>query len=157
MIRLTATGWLKLLGLVGLGYVAVTKGPQLLRRVSSDKRRSQLFNGLAERVDHSVGWDKLPPPLGLATLAGIRNKLRAENLYDTNTGAPMVQTLVPVAEGQRHLTARTADGTYNDLAQPAMGAPGRASGATCRIELRATPSPSRPSLSRTRAPSAASC
>jgi Animal haem peroxidase len=124
MSRLTTTDWLKLLGLVGLGYVVVTKGPKLVRRVSAGTQRSKLFNGVAERVDHAVGWNKLPPALGLAALAGIRNKLRAENLYDTNTAAPIVQTSVPVPQGERHVTGRTADGTFNDLAQPTMGAAG---------------------------------
>ena len=124
MSSLTATGVLKILGLLGLGYVAVTKGPALVRRVSGGTRRSSVFHGLTERVDHSVGWDKLPPALGLATLAGIRGKLRAENLYDTNTAAPTMQTPVPVAQGERHLTARTDDGTFNDMSQPAMGAAG---------------------------------
>ena len=124
MIGLTGMQWLKLLGLVGLGYVAVTRGPKLLRQVSGGARCSKVYDGLVERVDHAVGWDKLPPAVGLAALSGIRSKLRAENLYDTNTAAPTVQTPVPVAQGERHLVARTADGTFNDLSQPAMGAAG---------------------------------
>ena len=124
MRRLTGTDWLKLLGLVGLGYVAVTKGPKLLRRVSGGARSSKLYNGLAERVDHAVGWDKLPTALGLAALIGVRNKLRAENLYDTNTVTPTVPTPLSVAQGERHLTARMDDGTFNDLSRPAMGAAG---------------------------------
>ena len=49
----------------------------------------QLHDLLAVTVDRLVGWDKLPTPLGLATLLGLRNKLRRDNLYDTK---PMILT-----------------------------------------------------------------
>lgn len=124
MSKSSGTNWLRVLGLVGLGVVAVTKGPKLLNYVSRKTRFAERFDDAVERFDHSVGWDKLPPALGMVALVGIRNKLRAENLYDTNTAAPSVPAPPPAAEGTRHLTARTPDGTFNDLSSPAMGAAG---------------------------------
>jgi hypothetical protein len=77
------------------------------------------YDALARQVDHRVGWDRLPTPLGLAVLDGVRNRLRKENLHDTRripaTG-PEVGPTDP-----RHVTQRTPDGSYNDLGDPAMG------------------------------------
>ncbi|MDP8923239.1 MAG: heme peroxidase [Chloroflexota bacterium] len=84
---------------------------------------SKLFRRAAIAVDQAVGWDKLPLPLAALVLIGLRNVYRWENLYDTNA-LPTVEQPEPVAEGTRHLTARTADGTYNDLEEPRMGAAG---------------------------------
>ncbi|MFD4976600.1 peroxidase family protein [Streptomyces sp. NPDC058424] len=78
------------------------------------------YERLAVAVDHRIGWDRLPTPLGLATLFGLRNLLRRTNLVDT-TGFP-AQNLPPVEPpSARHVTERSADGTYNDLASPRMG------------------------------------
>ena len=66
-------------------------------------------------------WAKLPWPLGLLTILTYRNRLRRENLYDTESPAPKS---VPAPEDTRYLTARTADGTYNDLDIPRMGSAG---------------------------------
>ena len=134
MGRLSGADWLKVLGLVGLGYVAVTKGPKLLRRVSTKSRLPKLFNGIMERVDHSVGWDRLPPALGLVTLIGVRNNLREKNLYDTGVAAPSVPTPDLIPTDGRHLTARTVDGTFNDLSKPGMGAAGTRFGRNFPIE-----------------------
>ncbi|HKR00965.1 MAG TPA: peroxidase family protein [Pyrinomonadaceae bacterium] len=133
MIKSSGTNWLKVLGLLGIGVVAVTKGPKLLRYVSRKAGFSETFNKAAERVDHAVGWDKLPVALGMLTLVGIRNTLRAENLYDTSS-APSVPMPDPIPEGQHHLTARTADGTFNDLSNPRMGAAGTRFGRNFPIE-----------------------
>ena len=37
-----------------------------------------LFTDAAEKLDRRYGWDKLPWPLGLVTLIGLRNRLRRE-------------------------------------------------------------------------------
>src|ERR687898_2378153 len=66
----------------------------------------------------STKWAKLPWPLGLLTILTYRDRLRRENLYDTESATAKD---VPAPEGTRHLTARTADGTYNDLENPRMG------------------------------------
>jgi hypothetical protein len=56
-------------------------------------------------------------------LAAMRGQLRRENLYDTETTAP-VAPQVDDDPHPRYLTARTHDGTFNDLKHPAMGAIG---------------------------------
>jgi Animal haem peroxidase len=79
-----------------------------------------LYDRIAHLIDRRVGWDRLPLPLGLAVLAGIRNTLRRSNLYDTRT-IPAVDTAPVGPLNPRYATERTADGTYNDLSDPAMG------------------------------------
>src|SRR5215216_2771474 len=49
-------------------------------------------------------WSELPWPLGLLTILTYRNRLRRENLYDTES---QTQKSVPAPEGTRHLTPRT--------------------------------------------------
>ena len=80
---------------------------------------SRLFHRLVTRVDHRAGWHRLPTPLGLVALVGIRNRLRARNLHDTGSPATPAPDPDPT-----HQSARTADGTYNDLANPPMGGAG---------------------------------
>jgi hypothetical protein len=127
-----ATDWLKLLGLIGLGVVAVTKGPKLVKRIKK-ARLSEAFDHGCQLVDHSVGWDKLPPAVGLAALAGIRSTLRRENLHDT-AGAPSLPVEELATNDQRHLTSRTLDGTFNDLSNPRMGSAGTRFGRNFPIE-----------------------
>ncbi|OMB95892.1 peroxidase [Mycobacterium sp. NS-7484] len=76
---------------------------------------------IAQQIDQSVGWSRLPTALGLAVLVGLRHQLRTSNLYAAEPGPP--QTAVPGAVGN-YLSARTRDGSYNDLADPRMGAVG---------------------------------
>ena len=77
---------------------------------------------LTEALDHRFGWDKMPKPIAMLTLIGIRNRLRAENLYDSGRGP---DDKPPTGfDDDRHLTARTLDGTFNDLKQPLMGSLG---------------------------------
>ena len=66
----------------------------------------------------------------MLVLAGVRQVLRARNLYDTTTQHP---TAPPPPADYR--TARTADGTYNDLSSPMMGAAGTRFGRNAPIEL----------------------
>ncbi|MFD3037723.1 peroxidase family protein [Mycolicibacterium senegalense] len=84
-------------------------GPSLLTR---------LFLKTTELVDRRVGWDKLPPFLGISVLVGIRDALREHNLYDAYEGNPPQP---PPLDPTEYLTNRTADGTYNDLSVPSMG------------------------------------
>jgi hypothetical protein len=84
---------------------------------------TRIFDSLTQRIDQRIGWDKLPLPLGLLTLIGLRDVLRAQNLYDTSPGLLSTPPANPEPESH-YLTARTADGTYNDLTQPLMGSAG---------------------------------
>jgi hypothetical protein len=83
----------------------------------------QWYSSLTEWVDRRIGWSKLPWPLGLLVVLGLRFRLRAKNLYDSGRGPLDVPP--PGDEWHvDHLTARTIDGTYNDLEEPLMGALG---------------------------------
>jgi hypothetical protein len=93
----------------------------------------RLYDGAAEAIDRKVGWDRLPTPLGLAVLVGLRNILRKENLHDTS-GQPAVD-LPPVGPPDpRNRSRRTVDGTYNDLEQPSMGMAGSRFGRNVPID-----------------------
>ena len=115
---------------------------------------SSLLRGTADSLDRRVGWDKLPLPAGLLTLVGLRQRLRDENLYDTGRGALDVP---PIDDHDGYLTARTLDGTFNDLNDPLMGSLGSRFGRN--VPARRTPIGSRPTRcsTRARASSAASC
>ena len=80
-----------------------------------------LYNSTAEKLDRRFGWDKLPLPVAMLVLIGLRNILRAKNLYDTGRG-PLDQP--DVSDHPRYLTARTLDGTFNNLDDPLMGSLG---------------------------------
>lgn len=71
------------------------------------------------KLDHRRGWYRLPKPLGLLTLIGVRNALCRSNLVDT-TNQPQDNPAVPLPYSSSVLTERTADGSWNDLDQPAM-------------------------------------
>ncbi len=75
---------------------------------------------MTARIDRRIGWHRLPRPLGIVTLIGLRNRLREENLYDTGTTAPRAAN---PASGH-DTAARTVDGSYTDLDDPAMGSVG---------------------------------
>src|SRR4051812_31111152 len=90
-----------------------------------------LFTNTAERIDRSRGWDHLPLPLAIPVLIGLRNRLRQKNLYDTGRG-PLDKP--DVDEHPRHLTARTLDGTFNDLDDPLMGSLGSRFGRNVPLE-----------------------
>ena len=77
----------------------------------------------AESIDKSIGWAKLPTPLALPVLIGLRDRLRAKNLYDTGRG-PLDKPPFTDPNQADYLGARTLDGTYNDLDDPLMGAIG---------------------------------
>jgi hypothetical protein len=84
---------------------------------------SRTYERLAERVDRRYGWYRLPRALALATLVGVRQVLRRQNLYDTGpaSGLPTTEPAPPTVA---QLTSRTLDGSYNDLGNPRMGMAG---------------------------------
>jgi Animal haem peroxidase len=77
---------------------------------------SKLLMSVAGKLDRRYGWDKLPLPLGVLTLIGLRTRLRKDNLYDTGESDAKPST----ADG-RERTERLMDGSWNDLSKPAMG------------------------------------
>lgn len=68
-----------------------------------------------------VPWHKLPDFLGLVRLLRIRDLLRKRNLHDTSQVA-VGEAPPPPDPNVRHLDVRTADGAFNDLDSPLMGA-----------------------------------
>jgi Animal haem peroxidase len=81
---------------------------------------SKLLASVSAALDRRIGWNRLPTPLGVLTVLGLRIRLREKNLYDTGRGA----TPDPTGTADEHREARTVDGTFNDLGSPVMGAIG---------------------------------
>jgi hypothetical protein len=77
----------------------------------------------AQAVDRVIGWDRLPWPLGVPTIIGLRVTLRQKNLHDTSS-LPAVNTPPVETFNSGHLVRRTASGEWNDLDDPAMGRAG---------------------------------
>jgi hypothetical protein len=76
----------------------------------------------ASSLDYHRGWDRLPKPLALLTLIGLRMVLRRKNLFDTSDEAVAWGPELP-SPGPRRLT-RTSDGTGTDPIYPDMGSVG---------------------------------
>jgi hypothetical protein len=93
----------------------------------------KLYDSLCQTLDHQVGWDRLPKPLGLLVLVGLRNVLRRENLYDTD-GAPVREQPPLEPPSATHRSQRTPDGSYNDLSEPRMGMAGSRFGRNVPLE-----------------------
>src|SRR5690348_5074872 len=92
-----------------------------------------LYAKAADFVDRKIGWHRLPVPLGLAVLGGLRDVLRSQNLYDTSAlPAVDLPTVAPATAEVR--TNRTLDGTYNDLGEPRMGMAGSRFGRNVPLE-----------------------
>jgi len=91
----------------------------------------RLYDATAEAIDRRIGWDKLPLPLAMLVLVGVRNVLRRKNLYDTGRG-PLDKP--DVDDHPRYMTARTLDGTFNNLDDPLMGSLGSRFGRNVPLE-----------------------
>ena len=97
---------------------------------------SKIFTQLAESLDHSIGWSRMPKMLGILTLIGLRKRLRERNLY--NTGGPADEPATAadmLPSAGEYMTARTLDGTYNDLEHPLMGSVGSRFGRNIPLEF----------------------
>jgi Animal haem peroxidase. len=112
---------LKAFGLAAGGALAAAAAVKILRNPKCKQALLDAFNQVAIRVDQKIGWPALPVPLALAVLAGDRNTLREKNLIDTNTPG-VVPGALPAYPNV--VTARTPDGTFNDLKCPFMGSAG---------------------------------
>jgi hypothetical protein len=85
-------------------------------RLSLADRALSLTFKIANRF---MPWHHLPPYVGAANLAALRNELRQKNLYDTSR--PDAPRPHPGPWNPAYLTTRTIDGSYNDLSLPEMG------------------------------------
>src|SRR5215213_11751411 len=90
---------------------------------------SKLLTTTASVLDRRFGWDKLPRPLGVLTLVGLRDRLREKNLYDTGAGGAVASP----GDGSDQ-SERTYDGSWNDLSRPAMGMIGARFGRNVPLE-----------------------
>ena len=64
-----------------------------------------LLSKTAGSLDRRFGWDRLPRPLGVLTLVGLRQTLRKRNLHDTGVSDVVAQAGVDGARA--HSTAAT--------------------------------------------------
>ena len=93
----------------------------------ADYRRTALwrvYTGVAQLIDHRVGWHRLPRLWGLAVLSGVRTILRQENLADPSSRVPIGNAPPVPPRTPQHLVARSIDGSHNDLDHPDMGMAG---------------------------------
>jgi hypothetical protein len=77
---------------------------------------------LAEKLDARFSWDRLPGPLGLLTLIGLRHRLRERNLYDPGSPAERAGTTAP--NGPVTALDRALDGSGTHPTQNRIGAAG---------------------------------
>lgn len=87
----------------------------------------RLLTKASEAVDRAAGWDRLPLPLGLVTLIGVRERLREANLHH-----PLPEDGPSAAAEQPR--ARTVDGSGNDAHHPTMGMAGTVFGRNIPVE-----------------------
>jgi hypothetical protein len=93
---------------------------------------SRALIATAHKLDTRWGWNRLPRPLGILALAGLRKLYRQKNLYDTRTTGPTRDQVAK--QDQPDINARTIDGSYNDLSDPAMGSIGSRFGRNVPLE-----------------------
>src|SRR5262249_26179745 len=84
---------------------------------------ARLLARWSESIDRRLGWQSLPTLPGGLALFGLRTRLRQQNLYDSGL-LPMREPADVPSEDPRSRTARSDDGTYNDLEFPNMGSAG---------------------------------
>ncbi|RKS73976.1 heme peroxidase [Motilibacter peucedani] len=82
------------------------------------------LRAFARVVDQRRGWDRLPLPLSLVVLIGLRDSLRRDNLYDPADPASYVPPAAPPTTVEAW-TTRTVDGSSNDLDDVTAGMAGR--------------------------------
>jgi Animal haem peroxidase/Catalase len=88
-------------------------------------------------INHVLPWYRLPVRLAVLNLDAFRGVLRAHNLIDTEPHeAPPQPRPVPAPIPESARTARTADGSYNDMSVPRMGAVGSTFGRNLRADYR---------------------
>jgi Animal haem peroxidase len=91
------------------------------------------YDAACAAADRSIGWDRLPTPLGLAALIGLRNILRQENLYDTTSEPAAGAAQAPPMEPRFRVT-RSPQGAYNDPDDATMGMAGTRFGRNVPLE-----------------------
>lgn len=80
-----------------------------------------MLRRLYARINEKKPWYGLPFLLGLGNLIALRDELRTHNLHDTRTPGALAAAAEATDEQRRF---RSADGSFNDLADPEMGRAG---------------------------------
>jgi hypothetical protein len=93
----------------------------------------RLLGNAMMAIDRRLGWERLPPPLGLLVIFGVRTVLRERNLFDPET-LPALDRPPVGPPDPANLDTRTVDGTYNDLNLPSMGMAGSRFGRNVPID-----------------------
>ncbi len=122
---------LKVAGVVGVAAAAGYLIARVLMKPEVKAKLKEGFDDLCTQIDQRHGWSTLPTLGGLITLVGVRNTLRAKNLYDT--GVPAVTAEHPLPVYPNLEVWRTPDGTSNDLKCPFMGSAGTRFGRNAEI------------------------
>jgi hypothetical protein len=123
-------------GFGALALLGIAAAALLRRSGSSRSTTSPLYGAFARvslAIDRAIGWHRLPLILGLPVLIGNRILLRQRNLHDTST-VPSIDQPPPDETAGRRVTARTADGSFNDLGYPTMGRAGTRFGRNVPLE-----------------------
>src|SRR5436309_10729778 len=125
--RLSRVPWL-----IAGAAVAVTAGSRARRKPASRGKeasgapgasaREKLSGRVAEAIDNTMQWDKLPWPLATLLLRSLRGAMRRHNLFDT-AALPTIppQAPQPVEWNPALGVSRSPDGSFNDLRDPRMG------------------------------------
>jgi hypothetical protein len=109
-----------------------------MRRSAGSRVLSAAF-GLLNRL---VTWHRLPALIGMLNLLAFREELREHNLHDTSGHGEVGSGSHDGRREPRVLYTRTVDGSFNDLAQPRMGAAGARFGRNFPVQLtRPEPAP----------------
>ncbi len=94
--------------------------------MTKDQIYKRAFMWVTGTVDRRVGWFRLPKPLALIVLTGIRMKLRRTNLVDPQQiPVPWGPEAAPPSHESETEMARTTTGADNDVALPNMGSAGQ--------------------------------
>src|SRR5215210_8060511 len=94
---------------------------------------SKLLTTSACALDARVGWDRVPKPLGVLALVGLRERLRERNLHDVGLLVPSAEVTEKTRDA-RYTSGRQLDGTFNDLDNPLMGSIGQRFGRNVPLE-----------------------
>jgi hypothetical protein len=95
-----------------------------------------------EQLDARFHWDRLPRPLGIVALVGLRERLRERNLYDP--GSPSARNGGDPARPPATVLERPIDGSGAHPTQARIGAAGTRFGRNCPIVPEADLAQSRP-------------
>ena len=103
---------------------------------------SRVLSAAFALLNRLVPWHRLPALIGMLNLLAFREELREHNLHDTSGHGEVGSGSHGGRRDPRVLCARTVDGSFNDLAQPGMGAAGTRFGRNFPVQLtRPEPAP----------------